>query len=110
MKVVINRCFGGFGLSQKAVETYLNLKGIKFTTEVGKFEPKVFRLENGEIFDYYELDRTDPTLVRVVEDLGGDADCEFSELKVVEIPDEVNFEIFNYDGCEAIHEVHRIWA
>ena len=29
MKVVINRCFGGFGLSDEAIELYAEKKGIK---------------------------------------------------------------------------------
>ena len=37
MKVVINDCHGGFGLSQQAVERYLALKGVQVYTEVSKW-------------------------------------------------------------------------
>ena len=33
MKIVINNCYGGFCLSEKAIKRYLKLKGIKLTEE-----------------------------------------------------------------------------
>jgi len=36
MKVVINRCFGGFGLSHEAVMRYFEIKGITVYPEQGK--------------------------------------------------------------------------
>ena len=53
--------------------------------------------------------RTDKKLVECVETLGEKADGYCAELKVVEIPDDVNWEIDEYDGLESIHEVHRVW-
>ena len=91
MKVVINRCFGGFGLSEKAYE-FLGLKW------------------DGYGYKYIDHDlRTDAKLVECVETLGEEADGRFAELNVVEIPDDVNWEIDEYDGLETIHEVHRVW-
>ena len=54
-------------------------------------------------------DRADPDLVAVVEELGEKAWGNFSELKVVEIPDDVNWHIAEYDGLEHIAEDHRTW-
>ncbi len=34
----------------------------------------------------------------------------FAKLKVVEIPDDVDWEVENYDGIEWIAEKHRIWG
>ena len=54
-------------------------------------------------------DRTDPLLVQVVEELGEEANGRFAELKVIEIPDDVQWELAEYDGIESVHEVHRSW-
>ena len=55
------------------------------------------------------LERDDPVLIRVVEEMGGEANGRFSELEIVEIPDDVEWQIDDYDGYESIHEVHRSW-
>ena len=91
MKVVINRCFGGFSLSEKAYE-FLGLEWDDY----------------GYKYNDHDL-RTDAKLVECVEALGDEADGIFVELKVVEIPDDVEWKINYYDGLETIHEVHRVW-
>lgn len=118
MKIVINRCYGGFGLSKHAFELYLTLKGIAFETT----EPR-FKLTDNDL-DYWkagmvgenkgylydrEIDRDDPVLVRVVEELGEDASGRFAELKVVDVPDDVKWYIDEYDGSEWVAEQHRTW-
>lgn len=85
MKVVINRCYGGFGLSEKAM---------KFL---------------GVDSSWPDIARNDPKLVECVEKLGEEANGTYAELKVVEIPDDVNWEIGEYDGLEWVEEVHRRW-
>jgi hypothetical protein len=45
----------------------------------------------------------------VVEQLGEKSWGRHSELKVVIIPDDVDWFIGNYDGIETIHEQHRQW-
>lgn len=91
-KVVINRCFGGFGLSRQAFDHYCDLTD-QDPREVGTWDIK----------------RDDPMLVHVVELFGAKANDSYSELKVVEIPDNVVWHISDYDGMEEIHETHRIW-
>jgi hypothetical protein len=90
MKVVINRCYGGFGLSKKAEAKYLALTGKE------------------EIWEY-ELERNDPVLIQIVEELGDTANGKYAELKIVEIPDDVEWTIQEYDGIEWVAEVHRTW-
>lgn len=90
MKVVINTCFGGFGLSRKAVK------------DLGCESP----------YSYEDWDkRTAPELIALIEEKGSEyCSGSYAELKVVEIPDDVDWYIDNYDGMETIEEVHRSWC
>ena len=90
MKIVINSCYGGFGLSDKALELYNTLA-------------------NADVQYAGGLERNDPVLVHVVETLGDKANGRFAKLRIVEIPDNVNWVISEYDGNESIEEVHRSW-
>jgi hypothetical protein len=56
-----------------------------------------------------EIARDDPYLVQVVEEMGADASGKFAELKVVEIPADVDWTIDEYDGAEWVAEKHRVW-
>ena len=88
MKIVVNNCHTGFSLSEKAY--------------------KELRLE-WDGYGFFDGSRNDPKLVEIVEKLGNNANGEFSDLKVVEIPDGVNWHIEEYDGIEWIAEDHRTW-
>lgn len=54
--------------------------------------------------------RDDPILIKVVEELGKEANGRCAELKIVEIPDGVEWEIDEYDGVESVEEKHRSWS
>lgn len=113
MKVVINKCFGGFGLSDQAIETLADLKGIRLYKAASKrsiFASHYYT--DPELEDYYSPDypRYDEDLVKVVETLGEAANSSFSDLVVVEIPDGVNYYVDEYDGMETIRETHRSWG
>jgi hypothetical protein len=41
---------------------------------------------------------------------GVNLDGQFSELKIVEVPDDVNWYIEEYDGMEHVAERHRTWS
>ena len=92
MKIVINKCYGGFGLSEEAMEMYLEKKGMQ-----------------GENLHDSEIERNDPVLVEVVEELGILASGKYAEVEVVDIPDDVEWEIEEYDGNEWVAERHRTW-
>lgn len=53
--------------------------------------------------------RTDPDIIAVVKKLGKKANGRCAELKIVEIPDGMAYEIDEYDGIETIREKHRTW-
>ena len=57
-----------------------------------------------------DIERNNPLLVRIVEELGEKANGSYACLKIVEIPDDVEWEIEEYDGNEHISEKHRTWA
>jgi hypothetical protein len=90
-KIVINKSFGGFSLSQKAIDRYLQLSGKNHIND-------------------YDVKRDDPYLIRIVEELGKKVNNRFSELKIVEIPDDIEWDICEYDGQEWVAEKHRVWS
>jgi hypothetical protein len=142
MKIVINKCHGGFGISEKAVMRYAELKGITLYPSAPDYlgtttywtipqndprmteilEDKAFcaashqaREKSNELHTKFTLDtrgydRSDPVLIQVIEELGEEANGGHAELKVVEVPDDVEWEIHEYDGVESVHEVHRTWG
>lgn len=91
--VVINDCYGGFGLSERAFLQYKKLAGI--TDQ-----------------DFYDRDipRDDPYLIKIVKEMGMTANGRHSNLKIVEIPGDVDWLIQEYDGAEWIAERHRTWS
>lgn len=101
MKIVINRCFGGFGLSD---ECSLALGG-QLQTISDYLKYYIFPNEKKE-----EDFRTSPELINLMETKGSEwCSGRFSELKIVEIPDDVDYIITEYDGLEQVEEVHRVW-
>jgi hypothetical protein len=138
MKIVVNKCFGGFGLSYEAVMLYAKLKKMKlyaftdFRDTQGKldFNKKIpyngtgnkpfvvhyctaplkkGKLDSQKYFSDRDIARDDPILVKVVEKLGDKASGTVAKLRVIEIPDGVQWEIDDYDGNETISEIHRSW-
>jgi hypothetical protein len=127
MELVINRCYGGFGLSPKAVELLKECGHVKaipiaeyFTGEWAQGEQyrndhiRSCGLLADKKFIYSDDHRDDenrncPHLVAVVKKLGDKADGQHAKLEVVEIPDGVEYEINDYDGQESVHEKHRVW-
>lgn len=90
IKIVINRCHGGFGLSDKAKERH-------------DAESSLAEEYEGDI------QRDDLILVQIVEEMGKESWGKYAELKVVEIPDDVKWQIEEHTGKEVIHEKHRTW-
>jgi hypothetical protein len=155
MKIVINKCYGGFGLSPLGIKRYAELIGkecyffkvdykksfsnyIPITLEEAQKQRLFFnaftvpnpsevlgtgdwynktqeeRIAHNELYSSIELanrdiKRNDPNLIKVVEELGEKADGDCSELAIVEIPDDVDWYIEEYDGNEHVAEKHRTW-
>jgi hypothetical protein len=128
MKVVINQCHGGFGLSKEAFEWLMKNKGWTLTeySEDGRGykdpEAKIVKhpsFRGDGTFEYYMVNdrsdnetRTNPDIIEVVKKLKKKANGMCASLGIVEIPDNLdgNWEIGEYDGSEWVQEVHRRWS
>jgi hypothetical protein len=117
MQIVINTDFGGFGLSDEAIEHYGKLKKLNLVKVAREDKSTTFGSEfykNGVVSDEnyfwdHDIERSDPLLVETVLTLGEKANHWCSNLKIVTIPDDVDWEIHEYDGREHIAEKHRTW-
>ena len=102
MKIVINRCYGGFGLSNECSEA-LGGKVVK-----GSGYWTYYEFPNNRRKDDF---RTSPELINLIETKGSEwCSGRCAELKVVEIPDDADYTIEEYDGMEWISESHRTWC
>ena len=134
-KIVINACYGGFSLSPRALKRYAELAGREcffFTSNLSTraYKPvNVDDLDDEWFFSSFDTphpneevtnenyrqnnidpqERDDPVLIQVVEELGSGANGRCANLKIVEIPDDVEWEIEEYDGNEWVAEKHRTW-
>lgn len=104
-KVVINKCYGGFGLSKLACESYAQRKGLK----LGKWN-QTYGYYEGDVYFDREIPRDDKDLVEIVESLGKLANASYSDLAIVEVPDDVDWQVAEYDGSEWVEEKHRTWS
>ena len=115
-KIVINTLYGSgmFGVSRKALHRLRELKN-KYAledTDFGEQWPGTDKIREKRPEENFWLDnipRDDPQLVQVVEELGSEADGEYSELKIVVIPADVEWEIGSDDNSEWVYEKHRRW-
>jgi hypothetical protein len=108
MKIVVNRCFGGFSISKKAAEYMANIGSKQAAVELEENKSRWYGYGYVDGFDDgYE--RNDKHLVAAVEALGDEANGASASLEVVEIPDDVDWEIDEYDGREMIREKSRTW-
>ena len=61
-------------------------------------------------FTRYFTSRADPLLVEVVEVLEKEAGGSHADLKIVDIPDDIEWIVQEYDGWEWVAEKHRTWG
>lgn len=101
-KVVYNACYGGFGLSDEAIEMYLQLKGLVYKKSPDGWGGSTYVVDGWEDFYEGDIERDDPNLVKVVETLGKKANSAFADLVVVDIPKGTCYRINEYDGFESI--------
>lgn len=139
MKIVLNGCYGGFGLSYEAMVLYWHArcKDLYFYRNISIYDGystvhKYERIsladiqttfnrltgyiyctteDQGAYLDHFpehvvrdrDIDRTDPTLISVVEIMGSQAASgRFASLYIEEIPVDTQYRIDEYDGIESI--------
>lgn len=136
-KVILNKCFGGFDVSKEAYMLYAKKKGPTLYLYESEFINRKFIYkkvnDDNSIFRHYFIKdmgdnveisnedyekyclylkdehREDPILIEVVEELGEKASGRFGNLKVVEIPDDLEYVIDEYDGIETLHQKVEEW-
>jgi hypothetical protein len=127
-KVVYNACFGGFSLSHAGIMRYAELKGLKLYPFVdvrdkdgrlrfGKQKPATADdLKEARIVHYCttpeysnesywtgrDMERADPALVQVVEELGEKANGSCAKLAIEDVPAGALYRIDEYDGNESV--------
>ena len=65
-KVVLNSCYGGFGLSKEAIQMLIDKHGLDIDSEYGYVDNEDFGIVD-ESHDAYRMDKR---LISVVEELG----------------------------------------
>jgi hypothetical protein len=98
-KVVYNNCFGGFGLSNEAMDRMVELGYTGFTLN-SEHKPNKKSMFNHKYFEEYDISRHDPILVQVVEELGNNANGDCAELRIQEVNGP--YRIDEYDGNETV--------
>lgn len=138
MKIVINTSYGGLSLSDEGVRRYFEIKKHDLAVEIGgrrgykdwdysyykvNHNPdaeediewlKSDRGENvkkylAEPFSEHDIPRDDQALIQLVEEDAKLYSGRGAELKVVEIPDDIQYTIEGDDCAEWVAEVHRTW-
>lgn len=89
-KIAICANYGGWDISEKVITRYNELTG-----------------NNHKFGDH--ISRDDPFLIQAIEELGQEANTPWCNIKILEIPFDVDWQIQDYDGREWIAERHRTW-
>jgi hypothetical protein len=101
MKIVINRRWGGFGVS----EAVYNELGIPWDG-YGYISNLDLDIESED----YQQYRAHPLLIQAIEKVGlEESSGTHALLKIVEIPDDVDWYIDDYYGMEKVHQQHCTW-
>lgn len=110
-EIVINSCYGGYGLSLLALKTYLEYKNLTYEIKRDDKYDEEFIYLSGTNFSFTceNIKRDDPLLVKVVKELGDKSFGEYSNLKVIKIPSKLKYKIIDYDGYEAVTEQFRVF-
>lgn len=122
-KIVISLGFGGFVLSDKGIKRYAEIKGITLFEEKFNGHSVFLTKPLSEIgdepffrhkFNVDSIERTDPALVQMIEELGDEAADNYHPLaafEIVTLPKGTKYRIQEYDGDEWVEtENDIVWS
>ena len=89
IKIAINTIYGGFALSRLAEDRYKEL--------------------TGEEIDLYNIQRDDKALIQAIEEFGELAGGAYTAIRIVEVPEDTNWAILDFDGLEIVVDEDRVW-
>ena len=104
-RILISVSHGGFGLGDQAFEWLIKNRGWTLGVHYEKndylydeslYSSLISIRENEDVFDCFDA-------------IGDKINKKWSKLQVVEIPEDVDYTIEDYDGSEWIAEKHRTW-
>jgi hypothetical protein len=90
-EIVINTCYGGFSLSEKAGKLYCQRINLDY-----------------ENLEEHRLNRSDPILIEVIKELGTNANAIYAQLEIVSLPVGTKYRICEYEGSEYIETIESI--
>jgi len=118
-RIVINTKIGMFSASREVFfklvswgnkvatehQAYIEEQEAYYTSKYG-----VASLPQLMNYSLYGIHRSDPQLLKVFELYGEDASDEKGAWKLIEIPADIKWYIYeNEMGVESVHEEHRVW-
>lgn len=91
MKIVINSCYGGFGLSEAGEKRFLE--------------------KSGKEYDVFTTERHDPILIEIIQENSPEYLYNYCKPRIVDFPDifEYCYIIRDYDGLERISIDYEKW-
>ena len=107
IKIAINRDYGSFDLSDGAYSFIAKHKNWQHACD--DYDHSYWIDERGVYIYASDLARNDPVLIQCIETLGDHANGPYSDIKIVEVPNDVDWYVDDYDGSEWVAERHRTW-
>ncbi|MET0515215.1 MAG: hypothetical protein ABW047_07815 [Nitrospiraceae bacterium] len=111
--IIINVGYGPFCISHKAFLRLRDLGQPDALNEVnqGEYWPKAAAQNEPSLNQCGKLiPRDDAKLVQTIKELGNEANGHATQLKIVEIPEDVLWAVEKLDGIEHVSEQHRTWG
>jgi hypothetical protein len=104
IKVAICNSYGGFSLSDKALELYIERKGYH-NNHIKEWVCNCSKCLIG--YRGNRIARDDPILIQVIEELGNEANNGYCKLKIVSAVKDF-YNIWSYDGMETMHSCNDL--
>lgn len=105
-KVAYNNCFGGFGISTKAVllgrKLSNNPKWAGCILAGEKYDDGTVKDSTFSDSHHIDLPRHDSILIQIIEQLGNKVNSKFADIRIQQV--EHKYRIDEYDGNESVYE------